>query len=245
MAKSIQFTYNFKTLTAVMFATLLAERTQTEEEKGILAGNFEAVEDGQALNATTGELAKKYKYKRKSVTVTLELPEALESVTASNPSHVGFIENAITRVIADFVKTQYIDNFEPVGAHDLDTILAVQAASGSRSGVAFSFSDETLGNAVTSFINYLKAAIGNEAAAISVGAAAKQRFARSAITRSIGLYSEEVLKKLQGRVDSWGLWLEENDAENAEEFASVHACWSATLAKQLKADSTVDIASIL
>jgi hypothetical protein len=244
MTKQVSFTYNFKTLTAVLFATLLTERTQTEEEKSTLAANFEAIEDGQVLDGS-GNLVKKYKYKRRSVTVTLDLPDALDTVTSDKPNHVGFIENAITRVVADFVKTQYIDNFEAVGPHDLDTILAVQAASGSRSSVTFSFNETTLGNAVVSFIAYLKAVLGNEAAAVAVGAAAKQRFARSSITRSIGLYNEEVLKKLQGRVDSWGLWLEENDAENAEEFASVHACWSATLAKQLKADATVDIASIL
>jgi hypothetical protein len=244
MSQVHKFTYNFKTLTAVMFASLLSERAETEEQKQALMANFEAIADGSSV--VEGVATPKFKYKRRSVEVELQLPDELNAlVGASNPTRAALITNSIVRVLAEFVKAQYIDNFEPVGAHDLDTIAAVQAASGSRSGVAFSFSEETFLAAVASLQAFLASALGNAAAASSVAAAAKLRFARSAITRSIGLYSEEVLTKVQARVDQWGLWLEENDAENAEEFATVYACWSAALSKQLKADTTVDIASIL
>src|SRR6185437_3879130 len=109
----------------------------------------------------------------------------------------------------------------------------------------FSFSDATLDSAVASFKNFLAQAIGNAQAAATVSTAAKSRFTRSAITRAIGTYNEEVLHKLQGRVDQWGLCLDENASEDAEEFGPVHACWSATIAKQLKQDAAVDISSIL
>jgi hypothetical protein len=239
-----KFTFNFKTLTAVMFASLLTERAETPESKEILAAQFDAIPDG--TTNVDGVPTPKFKYKRKSITVDLELPQELDTlVGSSNPTRAALLTSSIVRVLADFVKSQYIDNFEAVGAHDLDTIAAVQAASGSRGGVAFSFSEATFIAACTSLLQFLTAALGNAAAANSVTAAAKLRFARSAITRSVGIYNEEVLTKLQGRVDQWGLWLEENDSENAEEFGTVYACWSAAIAKQLKSDTSVDIASIL
>lgn len=236
MSQKIPFTYNFKTLTAVLFAALLAEHADAESIKP----KFEAIADGKD---STG--ADKFKYKRRSETVEITLPEELDSLAASTtPTHAQLITAAVTRVITDFVKAQYIDVFTTVGPHDLDTIATVQAQSGSRS-VAFSFSDETFEKSLNSLRTYLTAAMGNAAVAEAVTAAAKLRFARSGITRSIGKYDEDILTKLQGRVDAWGLWLEENSPEEAEEFAPVHSCWSASISKQLKSDQTVDIASIL
>lgn len=236
MSQSIQFTYNFKTLTAALFAAVLADHSDAEA----IRPKFEAIADGKD---STG--ADKFKYKRKSETVTITLPEELDSLASSTTAaHAQLITAAVTRVITDFVKAQYIDVFASVGAHDLDTIAAVQAQSGSRS-VAFSFSDETFEKSLVSLCNYLTAVMGNAVVAAAVTAAAKLRFARSGITRSIGKYDEEVLTKLQGRVDAWGLWLEENSPDEAEEFAPVHSCWSSSIGKQLKADQTVDIASIL
>jgi hypothetical protein len=78
-----------------------------------------------------------------------------------------------------------------------------------------------------------------------ISTAAKGRFSRSAVARSLGPVDEVFLGKLQGRVDDWAMWVNENQADKSEDFAPVYQCWSTGIDKMLKIDSKIDIASII
>ncbi len=184
-----------------------------------------------------------YAWKRKTVTLELDVPECLATIEGTDVDK-ALVEAAVMKVVSDFVKYQYIDNFEALGAHDLATISAVQAQSG-RGGLGFSFTDEVLAEAVESFRVFLTAALKSAPGANMISTAAKGRFSRSAIARSLGPVDEVFLGKLQGRIDDWALWVNENQSEKAEDFATVYQCWSTGVDKMLKQDSKIDIASII
>ncbi len=227
----LTFNYTFKKMAAAAFGSLVAAFEPAEQER--IRAQFETLEEG------------KY-YKRKPEPVELTLPTQLDTLTGS-PEEIALFTGAVTRLITEFVKYQYIDNFLPVGDHSLDAIAKVQAESGSRGATAFAIDEAVYAKAVTSLEQYLAAVLNNAPAAEKVANIAKQRFTRSAITRGLGNFSEEVLNKLQVRLDAWAVAISQQPGgdEMVEEFAPVHALWTGAINRLLKADANIDIASIL
>jgi hypothetical protein len=181
-------------------------------------------------------------YKRKSLVLDLTVPACLATLEGTTIEK-SLVEAAVMKLVADYCKGQFIDNFEAIGAHDLETIAAAQAATG-RSG-AFSFEPSTLEEACESLRTYFIATVKNMELANIVASAAKQRFSRSAVARGFGAQDEAFFQRLQARLDAWAGWVAENAAENSDSFAPVYQCWSAGIDKVLNANSKVDFSALI
>lgn len=225
--KTVEVSFNFKKIAALPTGEIAATFPTGDALTDVQIAEFDRIE----------ELGKVF-HKRRSIKVALIVPAVVAALNEP------MVEAAVMRLVQDFVKDTYIDQFLPVGAHDLATISAEAATRGGRTA-QFSFSAETLEAAAKSLQTYLVAAIGNADAAARIAKAANNRFARTAIQRNLGSTDEALLVKLQARLDSWGLWLNENDADNAEAFAPVFECWQSSISKVLKNDTCIDIAAIL
>ncbi len=181
-------------------------------------------------------------YKRKSLVLDLTVPACLATLEGTTVEK-SLVEAAVMKLVADYCKGQFIDNFEVIGAHDLETIAAAQAATG-RSG-AFSFEPSTLEEACESLRTYFIATVKNMELANIVASAAKQRFSRSAVARGFGAQDEAFFQRLQARLDAWAGWVAENAAESSDSFAPVYQCWSAGIDKVLNANSKVDFSALI
>lgn len=70
-------------------------------------------------------------YKRKSVEVTIDQP-TLTPATVLTAPELALVNELLQATVADFVKTQYVDAYKPVGSHDLATIIAHRLEMASR-----------------------------------------------------------------------------------------------------------------
>ena len=224
------FTYNFKTLTLASgkYASFLAEFDETEQAN--IASYFEEVKDGDKLIG----------YKRKPQVESLTMPDW----AASLPSSLA--TDLVQAAIADFCKSQYIDNFLPVGQHDWAFIEQTLAEVRKRGGsISLQVSDEAWQAAANSMATFLNASgtLPKVVEAISKVLTGKVRAA--GIRRAIGNDKPETLEKLKLRITDWATWAAEHDAEQAETFATVYQAAISNLDKMLKVEAQVDIASLL
>jgi hypothetical protein len=83
----------------------------------------------EACDATVGGAIVK-SWKRKSVEATINVPTLTTSDTLQG-AELELVNNLLAQLVGDFVKTQYIDAFKEVGAHDLAAIIAYQCGNGS------------------------------------------------------------------------------------------------------------------
>lgn len=180
--------------------------------------------------------------KRRTVKTRITLPDFLLALPVENQSTVADI---LETTVASYVKQSYVDAFEEIGAHDWDTIQKWLSSRGQR-GQKWDFSDETLKAASAAFGNYITSVIGSADAGKRLEAAAKQRFTRNAIQRQANVFDDEIIMKLQKRIDEFMSYVGEQDADNFEEWAPVYQCWTDALDRHLKADTkSVDLASVL
>lgn len=94
-------------------------------------------------------------WKRKSVEAQVSIPTLTASDTLAG-AELELVNNLLSQLVGDFVKTQYIDQFKEVGAHDLAAIIAHRADMASRkpSGLVVP-SAEVLAIGATQFTQYL------------------------------------------------------------------------------------------
>lgn len=244
--------YNFKAISKELYEALFengfAQDGETKEAfYSRIEPQFEFV--GLAKNKDTGEivLKDKTKYaKRLSVEVKLtSLPQLLDLTAAGvDVKAVDFITAQINKTVADFVKSQYVDAFQPVGSHTLQDILDFQAKSGTRGG-GFSIDETTLKEAIESFGVCMTEALNNQKGGDMLANIAKGRFTASSVSRGGLTVSEETAGKLLARVDQWAHWLNETNPTLADEYAVVHAMWTTNIEKLVKAGATFDLESVI
>lgn len=225
LAAAANFTYHFKSITPAQLEALLAKYEVADQDR--IRAEFEAVKDGKDRDA----------FKRKSVPVTLTYPTLPEGTPA-------LVQDWTNGYIAQFVKSQYIDDFAEVGPHDLETIAAVIAASGGRSA-RFDFTEEQLSAAAKSYGDFVAARVGNAAISDKLAKAAEAKFTIAAIKKWVGQFDETTVQKLKGHLEAWAGWLVETSEELAEEYGSVYAALDARLAKHLADGAQASIAEYL
>ena len=134
---------------------------------------------------------------RKAVEGTLEVPEPSDI-----PANSALLAHLIEQHVRTYVKLNYIDKYQDIGAHDWDTLEAAHAAAIANTGgfTACQFSDEQLTAAQASFTAYLNKVAPKLAAATSklITGKATKRACQSALA-AFG-YSEATLSKLLQRI---------------------------------------------
>lgn len=243
--------YNFKSISQEDYETLHEKYSRQGESKdefyARVKNEFE-FPGITVVNKDTGETkvsdVKKFA-KRKSVKVELQSLDSLSILAnAGVPAEeIEFYAAGVNKVIADYVKAQFIEAFEPVGDHSLKTILEYQAQTGNRGG--FSVDEDTYKAAVASFKDIMAVAMGNPKAAEMLATIAKARFTPSAVSRAGLTISEEVAAKLELRVDQWGSHLNENAPNLADEYAAVHGLWISNIKKLTKQSAALNLEDVL
>ena len=134
---------------------------------------------------------------RKAVEGVLNVPEP-----ADIPANSALLAHLIEQHVRTYVKLNYVDKYEPIGAHDWDTLEAAHAAAIANTGgfAACPFTDEQLTTAQASFTGYLNKVAPKLAAATSklITGKATKRACQSALA-AFG-YSEATLSKLLQRI---------------------------------------------
>lgn len=215
---TFSYTFNFKTI---------PEAKLPELEKG-LDNPLPKEEFEFSVHPTRGNVCK-----RKSITATLSLP----------PFAAGLPELAqaiIQSYVADYVKSQYIDSFAPIGEHSWEVIEKAAAASGRRGAVKLDISEETWAEAAASFGAYVLAAIGNKVASERMAEMMKAKFSKNAINKQASEFSENICSKLLAHVNAWGEWAAENE-ENAEDYENVFTFITDRLTKHIAVIQEADV----
>lgn len=190
--------------------------------------NFEFSEDGKTA-------------KRKPVKGTIVLPEFIQHLPKEDGTQ-DIIAGIVEKELAQFVKYQYIDNFQPIGDHDLETYQKVLASSGRR--IKWDYTAEQLAAAVKSINEYISQAVGNRQVGERFAAAAKQKFSRTAIQRYLGSFDESLLNKVKVRLADWMQHVCANEPEGEEEYGTIYMMLDTALEKHLNAEH-VDVSELL
>lgn len=201
----VKHTYNFRTISAPKLQSLPDEIDGSLDVKdaATVAEHFETVEADDNGNGV--------KFKRKPVTVELELPEFVNQL----PDELS--KNLIRNYIADFVKSSYVDNFIEVGPHDWETI--VKESQASRGGSTISIGEAVLNLTAEHFGKWVAADTGSEELGKRVTALVSGKVSQASITKQLNQCNVEVLDKLAKRADGWAEYVAESGDENAEELA--------------------------
>lgn len=127
---------------------IVGHSTKQGEELAANASQFEA------CDATVGGAVIK-SWKRKSVEAKVNIPTLTTNETLVG-AELELVNSLLANLVGDFVKTQYIDAFKPVGDHSLAAIIAhrLEMASRKPSGLAVP-SAEALAIGATQFTAYL------------------------------------------------------------------------------------------
>jgi hypothetical protein len=218
-----QFSFTFRKIKASVLRELVQSLDVPESE---VMAQFEAQDESKA------------EYRRKPVTVELEIPE----FAASLPE---LAREVIANYVAQFVKATYIDNFVSVGAHDWETInkaVAERSVGGRRA--QFDIADDVLKLAAASVGQYITAVTGHKVVGEKVQKAIEQKFSRSAIHRNIGEITGDLMDKLSARLESWLEHVASADPDNADDFADVFSMLMAKIDGIRKQD-VVNVAAAL
>jgi hypothetical protein len=177
--------------------------------------------------------------RRKPVTAELELPEFAANLPA-------LAQDVLLGYVASYVKAQFLDSFLPVGSHswaEIEQYAATRGAGGRRA--EFDVTKEQLEEAATSIGRYMAAKLNNKAAGDKFKAAVQGRYAKSAIHRNIGKFDETIIDKLLSHLEGWLEFVAVNEADSADEFATVYAMLEAKLKAHKGATAATDVADLL
>lgn len=236
---AVSNTFNFRQIKVADMSALLAE--YDEGSKPTIAAMFDELTERRAKvqeDGTTQEVDVVVGYRRKPVTVEVQVPILPEGTP-------GIMQTWITQNVLQFVKSQYVDNFTDVGQHDIEYIAHKAALSGGRTG-GLSIDKEVLEAAAASLGKFISSVIGNSALGKKVEQVAKDRFSKSSLTRNIGNFSDDLVSRLQERVQQWAEYISATpeEAENVEDFTAAYQLWDSKLSSHLAAEQ-VDFSSML
>lgn len=126
-------------------------------------------------------------WKRKSEEATYNAP-LLDKDEAPSEEERGLVNELLAQLVQDFVKTQYIDKFIPVGAHDLATIIAHRAEMAARKPSASTAPEaEALLLGEQAFTNYLMVAVPKFAPRIEASKLFTSKVTDTAIVKCLGV----------------------------------------------------------
>lgn len=208
-AGKFRFTFSFKGKKEAELTTLLAG--YDEASQTVIAGEFEAIT--RKDKAGNDEVV----YKRKAVTVDLDLPTHVQA-----PDYDGLTRQLVESMVTDFVKAEYIDNFLEVSQHDWAFITAKMAEVSKRGGkLSLDVSDELWNLAADSFGDYIAKKTGRAVIGDRLKAAFKGKFSMTALSRNLQDTSNEIMGKIKLHLEGWAAHVAENDADNADSFATI------------------------
>lgn len=229
LTREVQF--NFKKVKEEELLKTLEDNQKTDDA---FMAQFEVITDGE------GEKQRRF-LKRKSFKGKITLPSFVAAIPETDRE---FAASVFERELQQFVKTQYVDNYEPIGDHSLTTYKAVMSTRASRSS-AWDYTEDQFKAALESLAKYISAATANDTVGEKFSAAANQKFSRSSIQRFLGNFSEDLIKRISARLNDWGAYLVEKEPDNAEEFNVIYDMWSAALDRHMQTDSYVDVSKFL
>ena len=175
-------------------------------------------------------------WKRKPVTVELQMPDAFTSLPQS-------AQDVLKQFIADFVRSQYLDNFEEVGAHDWETIEKAIASSGRRGTVKLEIPAEVLKAMASSFGAFITSAKGNAKAGEALASLLLKKCTVNAFKRYVGEASDLAFDRVEAMLTQWAEWVAVNDADNADDCAAVYEMATRNILRNRKVEvvSVMDI----
>ena len=212
--KSVDVSYFFRSFPTIAAADVpVGIKPATQEQRAALAAYPTCFElgtaDFQDQDKKPITLASAC---RKAVEGVLNVPEPSE-ITANS----ALLAHLIEQHVRTYVKLNYIDKYQDIGAHDWDTLEAAHAAAIANTGgfAACPFSDEQLTAAQGAFTAYLNKVAPKLSAATSklITSKATKRACQSALA-AFG-YSEATLSKLLQRI----IEAAANDEANASALA--------------------------
>lgn len=223
------YTYNFRKVTPKDVEDIATGIDGVSPDS--IRAEFEAVKKKDATDKDT--------LRRRSVKVELTLPDWCESIPE-------LAQGVVLDFIADYCKAMYVDAFQPIGSHTWAEIEAFAANRGTGGRRAeFDIADDLLALAAASIGDYMAVKLSNKTAGEKFKAAVMGKYARSAIHRNIGEFSEQILRKMQAHLDGWLEHIAVNDADNADAFSDVYNMLAAKLKAHLGASSEVSPAQLL
>lgn len=175
-------------------------------------------------------------WKRKPVTAEMQMPDAFASLPPS-------AQDVLKQFIADFVRSQYLDNFEEIGAHDWETIEKAIASSGRRGAVKLEIPAEVLKAMASSFAAFITSAKGNAKAGEALASLLLKKFTVNAFKRYVGEASDLAFDRVEAMLTQWAEWVAANDADNADDCAAVYEMATRCIARNRKTEivSVMDI----
>ena len=224
----IQTTYNFKSITAAAFAVILSNYDEASQD--VIKEQFAFTEGAEKP------------YKRNPVTVDITLPEVVASF--SDDEGGKLMKRAIQRIVEDFVKAVYIEEFQPVGQHDWDYIAAELAKSG-RGGISIAVADELWQLAASTLKAWATASELNPKLIGAFTNVIAGKFTENNIRKHFGTSEPETLRKIEIKINQWASWILENDKDNADDLAVVYEAITKKMDKMLKRESGEILANLL
>ncbi len=226
----MNYRFDFRTITPKALEELL---TQVDTPADDVKAQFATIDkDGKPL------------FKRKSITVPLTLPEFCLGLD-------DLARDVIAGAVAGFVKAQYLDNFVDVGEHDWQTIATYMANRGTGGRRAeFEVSKEALELAAESVGSFMAKRLNNKAAGEKFRQAVMGKFAKSAIHRNIGEFSETVIDKMMVHMAAWLEFVataapESTEGQNTDDLATVYQMLDAKLKAHKGATAETLVANLL
>lgn len=225
-AGTVPFEFRFKKINAAKLKEHIENDVETEQQS-IAKNCFEPLDD------------KGTEFRRKPETHNLQVPEFYYQIPT-------LAQQQILKLIADFVKTRYIDQYLTVGDHSWEYIEQEAAKTGGRTP-QFEFSDEAFAKVQQIFQEYVSQGTGNEQVGERFAAAVKSKFTKAAISKNIGEFSEAILQKLESWVTRTMEHCSEviKDQDELDSILPVFEFLLAKLDKHLKESESVNPAEFL
>lgn len=216
------FTFSFRKISEAQLSNVLAGFDEAQQQA--VAEQFDKLDSG--------------KFRRRTVKADLTLPEW----AAALPT---LAQEVILSYVAAFVRSEYLDSFQTIGAHDWETIEKAVAARGTGGRRAeFDIDDDIMSAACDSIRRFITAGTGSAEVGEKFGKAADAKMAPSAIRRNIGEPNEAAYAKIGRWLDLWIEHVGANEGDDAEDFAEVYTMLNAKLNKGRKAQ-TVNVLDAL
>ena len=219
------FTFNFKKLNAAKLEEFLSG-FEPDQQDAVRSYWPEVVEGKGPEAKGTGF------YKRPSETHQLQLPQWAKELPE-------LAQQQILKLVADYVKREFIDQYAEVGDHSWETIEKA-AASSSRGGVSFDYSEDAFELFVTGIREFVTAGVKNAEVGKRMAAAVEGKLTKAAIHRNLNRFDEDTV----GKVVKWLELFAEHAAtaypDDADELAVVLEFLLNRCSKHLQSDKNID-----
>lgn len=213
------YTYKFKSTKADKLQELL-ENADSLDTRELINKHFEIWE----VDESTRE---PLKYMRKPVEVTLHTPDWILGLDP-------LARSVIQEYIASWVRGAYIEQFQPVGPHDWDTIsadVAEKARSSSTGSRATTPSDTVLQLAAAHFGRFVAEQTNNTEIGERLEGVILGKCTQASITKHLQECSTEFVGRIQARLDTWIEYCDNTGDEHLEDLLAAYSYCSTRLAK--------------